>query len=110
MIKLSGLTLKDDKNPNGDIEIIYMGLRPGEKLYEELLIDSSAEKTAHPLIYKGINEQCNYNDLSSEISYLKEKIDSFNEEEVLKTLSKLVPEWNYDIKFKKLFNKNSGKN
>ena len=32
MIKLSGLTLKDDKNPNGDIEIIYMGLRPGEKL------------------------------------------------------------------------------
>ena len=59
MIKLSGLTLKDDKNPNGDIEIIYMGLRPGEKLYEELLVDSSAEKTAHPLIFKGVNEQCN---------------------------------------------------
>ena len=58
MIKLSGLTLKDDKNPNGDIEIIYMGLRPGEKLYEELLVDSS-QKNSYPLIFKGINEQCN---------------------------------------------------
>ncbi|MDH5631329.1 MAG: polysaccharide biosynthesis protein, partial [Gammaproteobacteria bacterium] len=38
MIRLSGLTVKDDKNPNGDIEIRYTGLRPGEKLYEELLI------------------------------------------------------------------------
>ena len=40
MIKLSGLTIKDEKNPNGDIEIIFTGLRPGEKLFEELLIDA----------------------------------------------------------------------
>ena len=50
LIKLSGLDLKDDNNPNGDIEILYTGLRPGEKLYEELLIDDNVSDTAHPRI------------------------------------------------------------
>ena len=44
MIKLSGLTIKDKNNPNGDIETIFSGLRHGEKLYEELLIDAKALK------------------------------------------------------------------
>nr|WP_309592658.1 nucleoside-diphosphate sugar epimerase/dehydratase [Moraxella osloensis] len=53
MITLSGLKIKDDKNPNGDIEIVIAGLRPGEKLYEELIIDGdNIEKTQHPLIMK----------------------------------------------------------
>ena len=52
MIKLSGLKLKDKKNPKGDIELVITGLRPGEKLYEELLIDGKSTKTKHPLIYK----------------------------------------------------------
>ena len=51
LINLSGFKLKE-KNKSGDIKIIYTGLRPGEKLYEELLIDSSSEKTEHPLIFK----------------------------------------------------------
>ena len=51
LIRLSGLTPKTDNTPNGDIEIIYTGLRPGEKLYEELFIDEdAAEKTEHPHI------------------------------------------------------------
>ncbi len=51
MIRLSGQSLKSVENPDGDIEIKITGLRPGEKLYEELLIDaSSAEKTNHPKI------------------------------------------------------------
>ena len=41
MIRLSGLTIKDDNNPEGDIEIVTTGLRPGEKLLEELLIDAN---------------------------------------------------------------------
>ena len=53
MIKLSGRTIKDDENPDGDIEIVFTGLRPGEKLYEELLIDTEgAEETEHPKIFK----------------------------------------------------------
>lgn len=53
MIMLSGLKVKDQNNPNGDIEIVIAGLRPGEKLYEELIIDGdNIEKTQHPLIMK----------------------------------------------------------
>lgn len=53
MITLSGLNVKDQHNPNGDIEIVIAGLRPGEKLYEELIIDGdNIEKTQHPLIMK----------------------------------------------------------
>jgi len=52
MVRLSGLSLRDASNPGGDIEIVCTGLRPGEKLYEELLIDAESEATAHPLIYR----------------------------------------------------------
>lgn len=52
MIELSGLTVKDQDNPDGDIEIAITGLRPGEKLYEELLIADKPIATAHPRIFK----------------------------------------------------------
>jgi FlaA1/EpsC-like NDP-sugar epimerase len=52
MIELSGLTVKDEQNPNGDIPIKITGLRPGEKLYEELLIGSNVSKTSHPRIMR----------------------------------------------------------
>ena len=52
MIEMSGFTVKDDANPNGDIEIITTGLRPGEKLYEELLIDAETLSTPHPKIMR----------------------------------------------------------
>ena len=47
MIELSGLTVKDEQNPDGDIEIEITGLRPGEKLYEELLIGDNPKPTSH---------------------------------------------------------------
>lgn len=52
MIELSGLNIKNSENPDGDIEIVITGLRPGEKLYEELLISDNPIKTIHPRIYK----------------------------------------------------------
>jgi len=52
MIEISGFTVKDDTNPNGDIEIITTGLRPGETLYEELLIDAQTLNTPHPKIMR----------------------------------------------------------
>jgi FlaA1/EpsC-like NDP-sugar epimerase len=50
MVELSGFTVRDSKNPDGDISITFTGLRPGEKLYEELLLSDSDHPTGHPLI------------------------------------------------------------
>jgi FlaA1/EpsC-like NDP-sugar epimerase len=52
MVQLSGLSVRDSTNPQGDIEIAITGLRPGEKLYEELLIGDNPQRTAHPRIMK----------------------------------------------------------
>ena len=57
MIKLSGLSIKNKENRKGDIEIIYKGLRSGEKC-EELLIDAEAIKTEHPLYIKLRRKEC----------------------------------------------------
>ena len=54
MIELSGLTVRDGENPAGDIAIEVTGLRPGEKLYEELLIGDTPAPTAHPMIMKSL--------------------------------------------------------
>jgi FlaA1/EpsC-like NDP-sugar epimerase len=48
MLRLSGFSLLDTRNPNGDIEIVCTGLRPGEKLYEDLLIEAESQLTKHP--------------------------------------------------------------
>mgnify|MGYP006141310063 FL=1 len=53
MVELSGLTLRDKNNPDGDIEVMVTGLRPGEKLYEELLIGNDPKPTVHPRIMRG---------------------------------------------------------
>ena len=66
MITLSGLKVKDQNNPNGDIEIVIAGLRPGEKLYEELIIDGdNIEKTQHPLIMKAKERFYSYDEITN---------------------------------------------
>ena len=94
MIKLSGLTIRNANNPNGDIEILETGLRPGEKLFEELLIDAEAIKTDHPLIFRANENHIEYEILIEKIKLLEKNIINNNLKEVLKILSILVPEWN----------------
>ena len=94
MIKLSGLTIKNESNPDGDIEILETGLRPGEKLFEELLIDAEAIKTDHPLIYRANENHLEYSLLIKKLDLLKQNIEDDNLKDVLKILSILVPEWN----------------
>ena len=75
LIKLSGLQLKDDSNPNGDIEIKITGLRPGEKLYEELLIGDNVSTTEHKQILRAEEDFLSTKDLSSlDISKLSLRI------------------------------------
>ena len=93
MIKLSGLSIKNKDNRKGDIEIIYKGLRTGEKLYEELLIDAEAVKTEHPLIYQAKEKGIPYLELMEKLNYLQKSIDDFDEEKVISTLNEIVPDW-----------------
>ncbi len=97
MIKLSGLTIKNEQNPEGDIEILETGLRPGEKLFEELLIDAEAISTDHPLIFRANENYIEYYELIEKLKILEKDINKNNLKDVLKTLSLLVPEWSAGI-------------
>lgn len=71
MIELSGLTVKDEQNPDGDIEIEITGLRPGEKLYEELLIGDNPKPTSHSRIMKAHEEFISWADLEGKLNALE---------------------------------------
>ena len=92
MIISSGLKIKTDKHKDGDIEIVTIGLRPGEKLYEELLIDGMSDKTSHPLIYIAKEKFINPEDLFREIKNLELALNSM-EEKSFSIISNLIPEW-----------------
>jgi FlaA1/EpsC-like NDP-sugar epimerase len=70
MVRLSGLSLRDADHPAGDIEIAITGLRPGEKLYEELLIGDNPQPTAHPRIMKAREPFVPWAALSPELTLL----------------------------------------
>ena len=91
MIKLSGLEVKDKSNPNGDIEIRYSGLRPGEKLFEELLIGNNTIETDNALIMRSREDMLPWDDLKPILENLKEAVESGNNEKIRKILIQLVP-------------------
>ena len=93
MITLSGLKVKNENNPNGDIEIITTGLRPGEKLYEELLINGKSLKTEHPLIFRAKESMIFYEDLKAYILELESAVNNLDSSKAIKLLNKIVPEY-----------------
>jgi FlaA1/EpsC-like NDP-sugar epimerase len=93
MIELSGLRLRDDKNLDGDIEIEYTGLRPGEKLYEELLIDTQDQPTQHPLIRRACETNPPDNQLLPLLKELEDALTRWDERDTSDLLIKLVPEY-----------------
>tara|TARA_B100001093_G_C26436699_1_gene846318 strand:- start:104 stop:754 length:651 start_codon:yes stop_codon:yes gene_type:complete len=93
MIQLSGLTVRDEGNPDGDIAIQVVGLRPGEKLYEELLIGDNAAQTAHPKIMRASEYFVPWVTLKPELQVLKHHLDLEDVENSLETLGHLVAEF-----------------
>jgi len=79
MIRLSGLEVRDDNNPEGDIAIEYIGLRRGEKLYEELLIGENTTGTSHPRIFKNSEPVLAYADLVAALERLDDAIQRQDE-------------------------------
>ena len=94
MIQLSGLQVLDENNPDGDIEIKYTGLRPGEKLYEELLVGENVTETDHKLIMRANEEMIDWKKLKPILNELNEASINSNYERIRELLKELVPEFN----------------
>jgi FlaA1/EpsC-like NDP-sugar epimerase len=98
MIKLSGLTIKDSKNLDGDIEVKIIGLRPGEKLYEELLIGDNPKKTYHEKIQKAQDPFIPFNQLKIGLDNLSDLLEGNRVADVKDMLGKLVPSYHSNSK------------
>ena len=103
MIQLSGLQVLDENNPKGDIEIQYTGLRAGEKLYEELLVDGKFTRTENKLIMRAEEEMMNWDKLKPILAEIEEAAKNAETEKIYKLLNQLVPQFNpksndFDIK------------
>jgi FlaA1/EpsC-like NDP-sugar epimerase len=92
MIELSGLEIRDDNNPDGDIEIKVLGLRPGEKLYEELLVDGDPTPTIHPRIFSSSEEFIPYEELRLKLNQLEKDLLG-NDFDIKAALKHLVNEF-----------------
>ncbi len=75
MIHLSGLSVRSDRNPQGDIAIEFTGLRPGEKLYEELLIGDNVVATQHPMIMSANEDHLSWDVLKDKLAELLAAVD-----------------------------------
>ena len=91
MIRLSGLEVKDESNPDGDIEINYTGLRPGEKLFEELLIGDNVDDTNHALIVRAEEDMLTWEELEPIFDELSKAVKDCDQELLRSLLKKIVP-------------------
>ena len=96
MVELSGLKVLDENHPDGDIEIQVTGLRPGEKLYEELLIGDNPLPTAHPRIMKAHEDFLPWDELHIKLNNLNAALDVNNVPLIRTLLKELVPGYQPD--------------
>lgn len=93
LIHAAGFTVRDDLNPDGDIEVICTGMRPGEKLHEELMMGKGGQSTAHPKIIR-VREQClSELEMASTLRALRAGVESGTDLAVLAALARAVPEY-----------------
>jgi FlaA1/EpsC-like NDP-sugar epimerase len=90
------LSVKDAENPDGDIEIRVTGLRPGEKLYEELLIGDNPLPTSHSRILKAHEDFLPWDVLQTKLAKLNELLDLNNVPQIRRVLKEVVPGYQPD--------------
>lgn len=93
MIELSGRTVRGPENPEGDIEILEIGLRPGEKLYEELLIDCKSSATSHPRILLARESGWPAAQLAAKLEEMRVCVDCGDRGGAMAVVRELVPEY-----------------
>jgi FlaA1/EpsC-like NDP-sugar epimerase len=90
MVELSGLSVKDRDNPDGDIEVEIIGLRPGEKLYEELLTGENPQSTLHPKIYRANEPFVQWEVMETDLTALRLLLGHGNVDAIIAMLKKHV--------------------
>ncbi len=93
MISLSGLRVRDEQNPDGDIDIQFTGLRPAEKLYEELLIGSNVSGTEHPMIMRALEPCLSWTQVEALLEELREDMNKLDVPATLGILMRAVHEY-----------------
>jgi len=93
MIELCGFSVKSPETPSGDIEIAVVGMRPGEKLYEELLIGDNPQPTAHPRIMMATEHKLPWDRLRGDLCRLEDLIATGQVEPARALLQELVAEF-----------------
>jgi FlaA1/EpsC-like NDP-sugar epimerase len=93
MIELSGLTVRDELNPDGDVPIEITGLRPGEKLFEELLIGDNPLQTSHPRIMRAQDEFVSWPVLENKLKELSAALETRDVQNIRSLLAQLVPDY-----------------
>lgn len=93
LIKVAGYTVRDAENPEGDIEIVTTGLRPGEKLHEELSLRKGMQTTAHPKIIRVREDHLSEIEVASGLRDLREAIEAGSDEGVIEVVARMVREY-----------------
>jgi FlaA1/EpsC-like NDP-sugar epimerase len=93
MIQLSGLSVRDERNPDGDIAIEFVGIRDGEKLYEELLIGEDSEPSPHPRIMRARELELAWEEIRAAVDEIAEAIRCKDQVAALEILARTVREY-----------------
>src|SRR5690606_14997860 len=100
MALLSGYSIKDENNPNGDMEIVFTGLRPGEKLYEELLCGNNCEGTTHPRIMRANERKMPTESINELMRLMSEYCDNYRYQELHSLIA------NSEVEFERVYDLN----
>lgn len=93
MVSLMGLTVRDDESPDGDVEIVYTGLRPAEKLFEELLIGNNVTGTEHPMIMRAMEHSLPWSQVQQVLDELSVALTRFDCDRARQLLMQTVAEY-----------------